>query len=69
MLEGGGVNTFQGKRLNTLGGTFKSMRILRLVKIPTLYRDWLRPLKQEKGGGGKDIHYRAQNTSLFDDLL
>ena len=29
--------------------TLKSIRIPRLAKIPTLYRDWLRSFKQETG--------------------
>ena len=30
-------------------GTLTSIRIPRLAKIPTLYRDWLISLKKEKG--------------------
>ena len=59
--------------------TLRSIRILRLAKIPTLCREWLRYLKQERGylielhrrdgEGGKDIQWSAQNAALFVDLL
>ena len=52
-------------------GTLRGIRISRLAKIPTLYRDWLRSLNYycdylsciERKGGLKDIH------ALFVDLL
>ena len=51
--------------------------MLRFAKIPALYRDWLRSLIKKgvlfnlhrREGGLKDIHYRAQNVTLFVDLL
>ena len=49
-----------------------------MAKIPTLYCDWLRALREERvnhlsciegKGGGKDIHSNAQNEALFVDLI
>ena len=59
-------------------GTLRRIRIPRLAKIPTLYRNWLRSLKQKRvhnlsclkdKGGGKDIYCSEQNAMLFIDLL
>jgi hypothetical protein len=66
---------FKEKRFYTRG-TLRSIRISRLAKIPTLYRDWLRSLKKEKGQlfelhrkDDKVIHCSAQNAALFVDIF
>ena len=81
MLESSGVHVFihdieQNRFYNR--GIFRGIRIYRLSKITTLYRDWLRSLNLEKcflisciekKGGFEDIHCIAQNAALFVALL
>ena len=68
---------FIQKRFYTRG-TLTSTRVPQLAEISTLYCDWVRAFKQEKGqlfelhrreGDGKDTQHYTQNAAINVDLF